>query len=207
MNLPEYTKQIQGAVGAKQDGFYGVETARKILAYIDGVEIKDLPISKTDRVDARSEKVIASLQAAAQPYMRTLIKVAEQHGMTVKALSGFRSYAEQEQLYKAGKVTKAPPGHSGHNFGIACDFGIFKNGKYLDNEVDKGNASHRHMDAEYSALGAWGRALGLSWGGDWKNFKDMPHFYFKPDWADRLNEDEMMAELRSRHDNKLDYYV
>ena len=61
-------------------------------------------------------------------------------------------------------VTKARGGHSNHNFGIAWDIGIFsENGAYSTNQID------------YDAVA--GYAVGpLVWGGNWRSFKDSPHY-------------------------------
>ena len=57
-----------------------------------------------------------------------------------KIISGSRTYAEQNVIDAQGRTTpgkivsNAKGGQSLHNFGIAWDVGIFKNGKYLDSE-------------------------------------------------------------------------
>lgn len=210
MNLASLTQQIQEIVGAERDGDYGIDTATKILQKLKTSGAAPTTTSTTgpetitqsDFVDERSEKVFATLQPEARPYMRALIHEAARQGLKVIALSGLRSYAEQDALFAKGGVTRARGGYSNHNFGIACDFGIFEDGKYIDE-----NLAPRKVDAMYSVLGIIGRNLGLDWGGDWKSFVDMPHFQLRPSWAKSMSESEMLAELRRRHDSNLAYYA
>jgi peptidoglycan L-alanyl-D-glutamate endopeptidase CwlK len=92
--------------------------------------------------------------------------------LTYRIISGTRTYAEQDALYKRRpKVTNARGGQSNHNFGIAWDVGIFDNGKYYEGKTKK-------EDQAYAELGKYIKASvsGLEWGGDWKRFVDMPHY-------------------------------
>ena len=127
-------------------------------------------------IDSRSQKVLESLHEDAVPWFKAfLIKIHTLPGFlpagySVKLISGHRSWAEQNELYAQGRtkpgkiVTNARGGYSNHNFGVAVDVGVFKDGAY------------QPESPLYSKLGPVGRAMGLSWGGDWKSIKDMPHF-------------------------------
>ncbi len=96
---------------------------------------------------------------------------AAKFGMTVKAISGTRGEAEQNALYAQGRtapgprVTAARWLQSNHNYSLAIDVGLFKDGKYLPES------------SVYRDLGPIGRACGLDWGGYWKS-PDYPHFEF-----------------------------
>jgi len=71
-------------------------------------------------------------------------------------------------------VTWARGGESYHCYGLAFDFGIFLNGKYLTNadfDADKNGK------AEYTEVGEIGESLGLEWGGRFPEKKcDPSHF-------------------------------
>lgn len=122
--------------------------------------------------DPRTESNIATLLPAAQDKAREFMEKCLATGMEVKIISGTRTYEEQDALYEQGRtkpgkiVTKARGGHSWHNFRIAWDIGIFKDGDYL------GESNL------YAVAGEIGRSIGLEWGGDW-DFKDEPHFQLK----------------------------
>lgn len=86
---------------------------------------------------------------------------------------GFRSRDEQDRLYKQGRetpgpiVTNAKPGYSWHNYGLAFDVALLKDGKRTWPE-------DRSL---WERVGALGTSLGLKWGG---SFGDLPHFEYHP---------------------------
>lgn len=102
--------------------------------------------------------------------------IAQKHGITIEVISGLRSWKQQAALYALGRtkpgriVTKARPGSSWHNYGLAADLGLFANGKYLDEAVPA------RADRIYKELGALAVSLGLEWAGNWKTFQESPHF-------------------------------
>ena len=140
------------------------------------------------KFDDRTERNIATLiepaQKLARLFMEAAIAVMAPHGITVKIISGTRSYAEQDALYAKGrttpgpKVTNARGGYSNHNFGIAWDIGLFQGSKYLEES--------KH----YATLGPIGERLGLEWGGRWKSITDEPHY--------QLRTGMTLAEMRER---------
>lgn len=122
--------------------------------------------------DPRTEANIKTLRPAAQEKAREFMAACLAAGITLKIISGTRTYEEQNALYEQGRtksgniVTKARGGYSWHNFGIAWDVGIFDGGRYLEESP------------LYAKAGAIGEKLGLEWGGRWK-FSDEPHFQLK----------------------------
>jgi peptidoglycan L-alanyl-D-glutamate endopeptidase CwlK len=119
--------------------------------------------------DSRSEKNIATLHIKAQDLARQFMKAAAGYEVTVRIISGTRTYAEQDALFaKIPKVTKAKGGQSNHNFGIAWDVGLFNGGEYLDGNTAAETALYKKL----SQL----KPAGLDWGGDWTSFKDFPHY-------------------------------
>jgi len=163
-------------------------------------------------VDDRSERNIATLSPQIQTLARSLVHAAADIGLEIKVISGTRTYGEQHAIFlqsrqplavvnaarrKAGmdpideaenrkNVTGADAGHSNHNFGIAFDIGVFEGRRYLEESP------------LYKAVAVLGKQLGLSWGGDWKSRTDEPHYELRPDWASDLDENDMLAEMRTR---------
>lgn len=97
-----------------------------------------------------------------------------------------RTFAEQDALYaqgrtklydangnKLGIVTKAKGGQSIHNYGLAFDIVLIKDGttaSWEDNiDFDKDGK------ADWMEVINIFKANGWEWGGDWKSFKDKPH--------------------------------
>lgn len=142
-------------------------------------------------IDPRSAQAIATLLPSVQPRFRAFLEAANKamkaHGLSVKIISGTRSYAEQEALYAQGrtkpgaKVTNARPGYSNHNFGTACDVGVF--GKKGNREI------YFQAHPAYLWLGPIGESCGLEWGGRWKT-PDRPHYQFPTGLT--------MAQMRER---------
>lgn len=122
--------------------------------------------------DTRTELNIMTLIPAAQAKARQFMTAVAGEPLAYRILSGTRTYAEQDALAKKRpKVTNAKGGESNHNFGIAWDVGIFDKGKYYTGATKK-------EEKAYEALGQLIKAKvpELEWGGDWKTFKDKPHF-------------------------------
>lgn len=134
-------------------------------------------------IDERSAKNVATLHPKVQQFFRDWIAecqaLAKTLGYEYKAISGNRSWEEQAKIYAQGRtlpgkiVTNAKPGYSNHNYGIAVDMGVFKNGKYLDeSKPSESEAFHR-------TAATIAEKYGIEWGGSWKTFKDYPHFEYK----------------------------
>lgn len=199
MSLDQLIRAVQEALGVDTDGKPGPETWQAIYNRIcpDAGPPKPLPA----KVDDRSERVIATLLPEVQSYARALITKAGSNGITIKVISGLRTYDEQNELYAQGRtepgsiVTNARGGYSNHNFGVAFDVGVFEGSKYIDDSP------------KYKAVGLLGMDLGLEWGGNWKTIQDEPHFQLRPRWACDLTEKDMLAELRSRKDSGTSAYA
>ena len=92
-------------------------------------------------------------------------------GFTVRYTHVFRSIAEQDALFAQGRttegkiVTKAKGGSSYHNYGLAVDVVILKNG-----QPDWLNKN------EFNIAVAVFEKYGWEWGGRWTSFPDAPHF-------------------------------
>ncbi len=195
MRIEEMIAAVQEVLGVEVDGKAGPQTWGAIYARLVDRKIDRMkPSDAISPVDARSEKVIATLLPELHPIARALVQKAAAAGISIRVISGLRSYEEQAALYAQGrtapgkKVTNARPGYSNHNFGIAFDIGVFEGSKYLPESP------------KYKAVGALGMDLGLEWGGNWKTIVDQPHFQLRPVWAADESESRMLAELRSRKD-------
>lgn len=129
--------------------------------------------------DKTADKNISTLDPIVQDQMKKLVLMGRlRFEIDVRGAGqgGFRTYAEQDELYKIGRttqlnrkpVTYAKGGQSNHNFGLAMDIAIFENGKYLT----VGN------EWQYKFMGTVGKTkIQLEWGGDWEGKKyDPAHF-------------------------------
>ena len=95
-------------------------------------------------------------------------------GVRLRFAYVYRSPAEQNALYlKKPKVTNAKAFQSIHNYGLAFDIVILRdkdnNGTFESIDWD--------INSEYfKTVVAYFKSKGYAHGGDWKNFKDYPHF-------------------------------
>lgn len=105
---------------------------------------------------------------------------------------GLRTFKEQQYLYEQGrtkpgeKVTNAKAGQSLHNYGLALDFAFIIDGK--EASWDEKKDWDGDKQADWMEVVNIFRKAGWEWGGDWRSFKDMPHFQktFGHDWPDLL---------------------
>ena len=102
------------------------------------------------------------------------IAECKEHGIDLLLTSTFRDNESQAALYAQGRtapgliVTNANAGDSVHNYRLAYDVVPIINGKPcwdISNPV-------------WKKVGELGVKCGLEWGGNWKRFKDYPHFQF-----------------------------
>lgn len=110
---------------------------------------------------------------------RAMIDLCSHQGVSVLVTQALRTWKEQDGLYAKGRtaepmgknyiVTNAKGGSSYHNFGLAFDIVI------LD-AIGKADWDTAHPGWKTAADA--GKSVGLEWGGDWKTFKDLPHFQY-----------------------------
>lgn len=138
----------------------------------------------------------------------------------VPALSGraicrfaytLRTFDEQAALFAQGRtrlfdangkrlgiVTKAKPGQSIHNFGLALDIVLLvdtdKNGTFESASYNQALDYDGDKKSDWMEVVQILKANGWTWGGDWRSFKDAPHFEksFGYTWR----------QLKAKHDKK-----
>jgi len=95
-------------------------------------------------------------------------------GVRLRFAYVYRSIEEQNKLYnQRPKVTNAKGGQSIHNYSLAFDYVIMldkdNNGTFETIEWSLASPYHKVV-VDYF------KSKGYEWGGDWKSFKDYPHF-------------------------------
>ena len=102
------------------------------------------------------------------------IDLCKQAGIDIIVTSTFRDKESQDALYAEGRTlpgkikTRARGGQSIHNYRLAYDVVPLRNGKPVWDT----------RDVAWAKVGLIGESLGLEWGGNWKSFKDLPHFQY-----------------------------
>lgn len=187
-------RNMQRALGVEDDGKIGTQTVdamMRVLNSRDGIEpaaAEDLPPNEVyaPDLDPRTRALISTLDPIIQNNFVRFTRLAKATAATMGcdyiAVSGTRSFAEQDALYAKGRtkpgqiVTKARGGYSNHNFGIAMDYGVFIGKTYLDG----GTKAQQELAAKvHKAVSLNAAECELQWGGSWKTTKDTPHFYFE----------------------------
>jgi peptidoglycan L-alanyl-D-glutamate endopeptidase CwlK len=178
-------QRIQTILGVTADGIWGPRSQAALDSA--GRQIA-APVVAGGAFDARSEANIRTLvpaaQKAARAFLTAAISALAKYGESVRIISGTRTYAEQDAIYAHGRtapgriVTNARGGFSNHNFGIAWDVGIFRNGEYLSESP------------HYQILAQLGEGQGLDCGAFWPAMTDEPHYQLRTGLA--------LAELRGR---------
>lgn len=105
---------------------------------------------------------------------RNVIKKMAKKGIYLCVAQGYRSSAEQNALYAQGRtkpgavVTNAKGGQSNHNYGVAVDLCLYTS--------DGKNVIWESTTSRWKTVVSAMKAEEFEWGGDWKSFKDYPHF-------------------------------
>lgn len=121
----------------------------------------------------RHSRDIGNLRADVAENCRALLALAEKRGLRALVTETVRDDAYQKMLAEkayAAKGAVTPSFHAEHA-GLAFD--ICKNEK-----------GHEYDDPVFfERMGALGKKVGFSWGGDWKSFPDRPHFQWDANGA------------------------
>lgn len=95
---------------------------------------------------------------------RALLARAAAQGLSVLVTNTVRDAEYQEKCFANGTAKTKIPSFHAVEAGLAFD--VCKNVK-----------GHEYDDAAFfEAVGALGKELGFTWGGDWRDFPDRPHF-------------------------------
>lgn len=101
------------------------------------------------------------------------VAAAKAKGIDLLVTSTYRDDESQNALYAQGRtapgnvVTRAKAGQSWHNWRCALDVVPLVNGKAIWDD-----------QAMWVKVGEIGKSCGLEWAGDWKTFKEYPHFQY-----------------------------
>jgi hypothetical protein len=163
-------------------------------------------INDSSQFSARTEKILARLNAKFKPMVEQLLLEAKTQGLNPELVSGTRSMEEQQRIYNQGRTTPgqivsgAKPGISLHNYGMAVDIAA------LD---DKGKLYY--PDATfYQRLATIAGQIGMKWGGNWTAKDgisgDMGHFQY-PITAAQARQQAPVSAPKPSPQNDLDKLI
>ena len=145
-------------------------------------------------MDTPTQNRIAQLHPSVRAEVTQIIQACDQaltRRAKVRITQGLRTFKEQDDLFALGRtrvnpqgktakkplgnrVTQAKGGQSVHNYGFAVDICLIIDGKTASWDTAK--------DWDNDTVADWYECVkifakfGWEWGGNWKNFKDFPHF-------------------------------
>lgn len=127
-----------------------------------------------DTWDKYTNSRLRQLHPSIQPKVLKVINDLSKQGINIRITGDghYRTFKEQDDLYAKGRtapgtiVTNARAGESWHNYGLALDVVEIKDGQAL------WNSPNRQTIADAF------KAEGFEWGGDFRSFKDYPHFQY-----------------------------
>ncbi len=134
-------------------------------------------------MDKPTQDRIAKLHPSIRAEVTKIIQecdVALTGRVKIRITQGLRTSQEQDALYQEGrtkpgkKVTNAKEGQSTHNYGFAVDICLLIDGKIASFDTAKDWDNDRVADW-YECVKQFAKN-GWNWGGNWKTFKDLPHF-------------------------------
>lgn len=109
-----------------------------------------------------------------QQRVLAIYQVMRQHGYEMVLVEGFRSPERQAELArKGGTVTGAGAGRSCHQYGLAVDSALYRDGKL------QWDMSDPWTKRGYFLYGELAAQAGLEWGGNWRRLKDYVHLELK----------------------------
>lgn len=125
-----------------------------------------------------NSRKIEDLHPTVAAMARKHIELCDAEGIDIIITSTYRNAASQQALFNQGrtpesikrgekKVTNAKPGQSWHNYRLAYDVVPIVGGKAVWNNQKL-----------WDRIGVLGKQAGLEWAGDWKRFREMPHFQY-----------------------------
>lgn len=115
----------------------------------------------------------------------------------------YRSNALQDKLYnQKPKVTNAKGGQSIHNYSLAFDIVLLydndKNGTFEEASWSMIKDYDKDGKADWMEIVNYFKSKGWEWGGDWKSFKDYPHFQLKKPDGSSYKWQELKALVDSK---------
>jgi len=121
-----------------------------------------------------NSRKIDDLLPVVQDKARKFLELCHENDIDILITSTYRDAESQNALYAQGRtqpgkiVTNAKAGESWHNHRCAFDVVPIVNGK----------ACWDTKNPVWQTIGSLGKEAGLEWAGDWKKFKEFPHFQY-----------------------------
>ncbi len=122
---------------------------------------------ETDRIHEVDLKNFEGLDPAFSQKVKQILVQLTEKGWKPRVASGLRTVEQQQEKINQGRSSLNDPRSSKHVQGLAADI--------IDSRYGWGDKAANLNFQFWNDLGEAARAAGLTWGGDWKSFKDVAH--------------------------------
>ena len=159
----------------------GIKTWKVLCKLIIGNSRTATQKSKTV-LDSHNETMLYAMTKELAPFAKELIYLSQEQGINIRILSGMKLDEEPEL--------------SMCNFGLTFDIGIF-------DQTASGELVYNGNLLLYANVAKLAESIGLTWAADQKTFSLQSRFELRPAWALRMNDQEMLNELKRRKEANL----
>ena len=170
------------------------------LSYsVNNIIEEDVQLNSSSTVEENDYQHISTEMI---PMVKNLISLCATRGLFVKILNRstvIRRCLINDLDFDITAAYEATGKHidlAYHNFGLAFGVGIYESSatgklKYLDHKV------------YYDMIGKIGESIGLTWAANHPLLTNLRYFEFRPNWATKMGDKEMINELYRRKDANL----
>lgn len=126
--------------------------------------------------DLKTKNIVNNLHPKYKDIIKEFFsRVEKELGLQIIATSGYRTFEQQERLYRENNQN-AKAGFSSHNYGFAIDINVLKNGKTFLRKASSNDAWNNSGVVKIAS------DMGLKWGGggNFGSYHDPVHFYIEP---------------------------
>lgn len=129
----------------------------------------------TDQVRAHRPDIVTAdrrwnrIDPDLQQRVLAIYRIMQEQGYDMVIVEGYRNPQRQNELMAKGAATRAEAWQSCHQYGLAVDSALLRDGT-LQWDIDDPWTRNGYL-----LYGELAREAGLEWGGDWRRIKDYVH--------------------------------
>jgi hypothetical protein len=154
---------------------------------------KPLPQVKKKILEVRGGHYLEGLHPRMKSLAHVFYEKAEQIGIDIRFISGYRKYRAKKRVKKGGSLA------SWHNLGLAFDINL------VGRKGMKGALKYWDDDKkDWHKLGSLAKDLGLTWGLAWGK-KEVFHFEWHPGYPDAIRK-KTFRSIQRKTDSQIQGY-
>lgn len=182
INNRSIIKAIEKKIGVRVDG-YPWHKVWDVL--YDQLVVND--VNHGVAIDDDNQKILKTMPKEVVPFVKELIFLAENHGISVKIAKNLNAQTEQPESEYA--LSDAKKEQTIYNFGLAFNVTIVPEPSVSNTE---------EKITHYTKVAKLGESIGLTCLNSKNAISNVANFILRPAWAVRMKENEMLQELERR---------